>query len=113
VDSLLLVEHRCELRRDHDGVAAAGKRASEDAFAVSRAVVVRCVEEVHAEIERVMDRADRVVVDLAQPIGDRSPFELRTNGPPIAQQPRPIGKTSMPLRPSVRTPATTRPRILR
>jgi hypothetical protein len=66
VDSLVLVEHGRELRRDHDFVAPTGERTAEDPFAVSGAIVVRGVEEVDAAVERVVDRADRLlVVDLA------------------------------------------------
>ena len=43
-----------------------GQGLTEDPFAMSRAVDVRGVEEVDAGVERVVDRADRlVVVDLA------------------------------------------------
>ena len=50
-----------ELRRQHDLVATTGDRAADELLVRARAVHVGGVEEVDAELERAMDRRDRLL----------------------------------------------------
>ena len=54
-----------ELGRQHDLVAAAGDRAADELLVGVRAVDVGGVEEGHAEVERAVDRGDRLGVVAA------------------------------------------------
>ena len=52
--------HDAELRREHDLVAPARERAADELLVRERPVHVGGVEEVDAELERAMDRRDRL-----------------------------------------------------
>jgi hypothetical protein len=58
----LLVEDVADLGDDHDVVAPPGERPAEHALAVAAAVDVGGIEERDAEVERVPDRADGLLV---------------------------------------------------
>jgi len=68
-----------------------------DALAVARSVDIRGVQEGDAEVQAPADRPDRTRRSSTSPhpLGS-SPNQ---NGPPMAQQPRPIALTSIPERP--------------
>jgi hypothetical protein len=68
----VLVAHVAELGGDHNLVAPVGDSASDELLVCERAVHVRCVKEVDPELERALDRADRlalvgVAVELRHP----------------------------------------------
>jgi len=64
----VLVEDVAELRREDDLVAAVGDRAADELLVLARAVDVGRVDQVDAEVERPVDRGDRLLfVGLAVP----------------------------------------------
>ena len=68
----VLAAHVAELRREHDLVAAVGDRLADELLVRERAVHVGRVEEGDAELERAVDRRDRlassaVAVELGHP----------------------------------------------
>src|SRR4051794_8269214 len=58
----VLAAYVAELRRDHDAVAAVGDRAADELLVRERAVHVGGVGGVDAELERAVDRPDRLVL---------------------------------------------------
>jgi hypothetical protein len=54
--------HVAELRRQHDVLAPVANRASDELLVRERPVHVSRVEKIHAEIERAMNRGDRLRV---------------------------------------------------
>ena len=85
------VAHEPELRREHDLVAAAGDRPADQLLVGERAVHVGGVEEGDAELERAVDRRDRLGVVAPR---------RRTRYMPM--QPSPWPDTSRPWLPSFR-----------
>ena len=61
-EGAVLAAHVAELRGQHDLVAPAADGAADEEFVRERAVHVGRVEEVHAEVERAVDRVDRLRV---------------------------------------------------
>ena len=74
--------HVPELRRDHDLVAAAGDRLADELLVRDRAVHVGRVEEGDSELERALDRRDRLAL-----VGGRR--RTRTSPCSRARAPRP------------------------
>jgi hypothetical protein len=81
------------LGEDERPLVEAGDRAADDLLGVAEAVLGRRVDPVDAELERAMDRGDRVVVVLVAP----TPVVLRAAERPGAETDAVI---SIPVRPS-------------
>ena len=86
-----LAAHVAELRREHDLVAPARDRAADEPLVRERPVHVGRVEERHAELERAVDRRDRLGVVAPR---------RRTRTCPCSRGP--AAETSSPCPPSLR-----------
>ena len=106
VDPGFFIKLRGEFRGHDDIEAPPGYGPSHHGLAVSGPIVIGGVEKVDPHIDgRVNRRIDSSSSTAPQPIGSVVVPSVRSNGPPMAQQPKPTALTSISLRPSRRAVA--------
>jgi len=74
------IEREAEFRRDHDVVAPAGERAADELLVRIRPVHLGRIEEGHAELERPVNRRDRLGV-ITRAVGERHAHAAEADRP--------------------------------